>query len=161
FADGDGLLSYEWRNLTLFVLFLGLSGLAMWAIARWPRRGLGLGALVLVADLFVAHAGFNTRADPTPLYLTPPALAALRADPDPFRVVGWADDAAPTPITGMLSGVEDVRGYDTVVPTRYVELWSLIEPPQGLIYSKMLGLSRSESLASPILRLLNVRYVVS
>src|SRR5262249_7507349 len=53
FADGDGLLSYEWRNLTLFALFLGLSGLAMWAIARWPRRGLGLGALVLVADLFV------------------------------------------------------------------------------------------------------------
>lgn len=161
FADSDALLSYEWRNLVLFALFLALSGLSLWLIVRRPARGLPLAAAVVAADLFVALAGFNTRADPTPLSANPPALAVLAADPEPFRTVGFAADAALTPVTPMLRGIEDVRGYDTVVPKRYVEYWSLIEAPQGLPYSKMLGLARVESLASPLLRLLNVRYVVS
>lgn len=161
FADGDALLSYEWRNLALFALFLALAGLVVFLIARRPSRGLWLGAAVVAADLFVVHIGFNTRADPAPLRAEPPALAVLRADAEPFRIVGLADDGALTPITGMLVGLEDVRGYDTVVPRRYVEYWSLIEPPQGLQYSKMMGLARLESLGSPLLRMLNVRYLVS
>ena len=161
FANGDELLSYEWRNLALFALFLALSGLAVYLVARGARHALAAAALVLIADLFVAHAAFNTRGDPTPLAAPLPAVAQLQRDGEPARTVGLADDGALTPITPMLLGVEDVRGYDTVVPRRYVEFWSLIEPPQGLPYSKMLGLGRVDSLASPLLRLLNVRYVVA
>ncbi|HEY3108860.1 MAG TPA: hypothetical protein VGL23_08915, partial [Chloroflexota bacterium] len=160
-ADPDLLLSYEWRNLTLLAALLVATGLVLLLLARRPRPALALASALVAADLFLAHYGFNTRADPAPIRAVPPSIELLKADPEPFRVVAMADREALTPITGMLSGVEDVRGYDTVIPRRYVELWSLIEPPRGLEYSKLQGLGRVESLSSPLLRLLNVRYVLA
>jgi O-antigen/teichoic acid export membrane protein len=161
FDSPDMLLSYQWRSLAIFAGLLLATGVVLALLARRPRPALALGCALVAGDLFLAHYGFNSRADPAPIRAVPPTIALLRADPEPFRVVAMADGDALTPITAMLSGVEDVRGYDTVIPRRYVELWSLIEPPRGLEYSKLQGLARVESLDSPLLRLLNVRYVLA
>jgi O-antigen/teichoic acid export membrane protein len=161
FVDGDMLLSYEWRNAVLLALAVALAGLAIWAIARRPARGLALAAGALALDLALVHYGFNARADPAPLHARLPAVESLRADPVPFRIVGMVDGEPLAPIAGTRLGIEDTRGYDTVIPRRYLDFWQLIEEPQGLLYSKLQGLARVESLASPFLRLLNVRYVLS
>lgn len=161
FASGDALLSYEWRNLALAATFVLLAGVAVGLLERRWRLAPAFAAAVVAADLFAIFIGFNTRADPAPIRAVPPAIELLRADREPFRLVGMIDGDALTPLTAMLVGLEDVRGYDTVIPSRFVEFWSLIEPPRGLLYSKLQGLERVESLASPFLRLLNVRYVVA
>jgi O-antigen/teichoic acid export membrane protein len=161
FADGDMLLSYEWRNGILFALAVALAGLAIWTLTRRPARGLALAAGALALDLALVHYGFNARADPAPIHARLPAVEILRADPAPLRIVGMVDGEPLAPIAGTRLGIEDTRGYDTVIPRRYLEFWQLIEEPQGLLYSKLQGLGRVESLASPFLRLLNVRYVLS
>ncbi|HEV8638861.1 MAG TPA: oligosaccharide flippase family protein [Chloroflexota bacterium] len=163
FADGDMLLSYEWRNALLLALALLLAGTALWLLVRPERTRLGatLAVAALALDLFLVHYGFNTRADPAPLHAALPAVELLGREREPFRVVGLVEGDPLSPIAAMRLGIEDVRGYDTVIPRRYVEYWSLIEPPQGLPYSKLQGISRPESLASPLLRLLNVTYVLS
>ncbi|HEY3078300.1 MAG TPA: oligosaccharide flippase family protein [Chloroflexota bacterium] len=161
FADGDMLLSYQWRNALLLALALFLAGAALWLLVRRPRLGAGLAVAALALDLFLVHYDFNTRADPAPIRAALPAVDLLRQETEPFRIVGMVDGEPLAPIAGTRLGIEDVRGYDTVIPRRYVEYWSLIEPPQGLLYSKLQGLSRPESLGSPFLRLLNVRYVLS
>lgn len=162
FADGRMLYSYEARNLLLFGALLAASGgvvlLASGARGRaWP----GLAVLLLAADLFVFGAGFNSRSDPRWLELRPPAVEFLTADRGMFRIVSFGDEDVLKPVTGMLYGLQDVRGYDTVIPRQYVEYWGLIEPPQGLPYSMIHKLVRPSSLSSRYLDLLNVKYVLT
>jgi len=160
FADGDALLSHLWRVGGLFSLTLLASGFALRRLARGARHALWLIAGILAIDLFIAFAGFNTRAAPAPLPEMRELTKNLRAD-DPARIVSFGTDEPMTPLTSALVSLEDVRGYDTVIPRRYVEFWNLVEPARGLEYSKLQGLVRVESLASPLLHFLNVHYVVS
>ena len=162
FASGRMLYSYELRNLLVFGLCLAGSGAVVCLAARGRRRIWPvLAALVLLADLFVFGYGFNSRTDPKLLDLRPGSVDFLASQPGLFRIVSFGDEDVLKPDTGMLYGLQDVRGYDTVIPRQYVEYWSLMEPPQGLPYSMIHKLVRRESLASKYLDLLNVRYVLT
>lgn len=161
FADGDALLSYEWRQVAVACLIVLAFGIIAIALARRSRWALPALAIVLAIDLFITHYGFNTHADPAPLYARFDNLAIPRHAESPFRVMGFGESETLPPITGALLGIEDARGYDTVIPRRYVEYWSLIEPPRGLMYSKLQGMVSADSLASPLLRFMNVRYLVT
>ncbi|MDP8922942.1 MAG: oligosaccharide flippase family protein, partial [Chloroflexota bacterium] len=61
----------------------------------------------------------------------------------------------------MLFGLQDIRGYDTVILRDYVEYLELIEPQRGIPYSKVAKLFDDRSLDSPLLDLLNVKYVLT
>ncbi len=168
FADGRMLLSYQYRNFLILAASLLGSGMAILAaVRRWKWRRVSLwqplAALVLVGDLFVVGYGFNPRADPALLELTPPVVRFLQEDTEPWRFTTFIGPGE-KPLNanaGMIYGLEDVRGYDSIIPRQYVDYMGLIEPQDELLYNRIAPLSEPESLDSPLLDLLNVKYVLT
>ncbi|MBA2449022.1 MAG: oligosaccharide flippase family protein, partial [Chloroflexi bacterium] len=162
FGEARVLFSYQYANLLGSALLLAASGLALVVGAR--RRSLLAGALalgLLVGDLFSFGIGFNGVAETDPLDLTPRSIQALQADPTVFRIVTFGEDDTLPSNTNMLFGLQDIRGYDTIILREYVEYLELIEPQRGIAYSKVAKLFDERSLASPLLDLLNVKYVLT
>ena len=95
------------------------------------------------------------------LSFLPPSIAAIKADPGLFRIVTYGEDDTLPSNTNMLFGLQDVRGYDTIILREYVDFLESIEPQRGIPYSKVAKLFDQRSLASPLLDLLNIRYVVT
>ncbi len=175
FPDPRSFLSYQIANVAVAAALLLAGGGVVWLALRRPgwRNRLGAAAVALIAvDLFIAGANFNTVTSPTLLDPVPGALGYLAsdgpakgryADEQLWRIVVFdQENQRPLPpISWMRYGIEDVRGYDTVILDRYVRFWSLMEPPRGLAASQINALADPESLTSPILDLMNVRYVVT
>ncbi len=172
FSDGRMFVSYQARNLFLFALCALGAGIAL----AWPRLRQQRGALargpwpylllaVLVADPFLWLRGFQPAADPAPLQQTPQVVEFLQSDPGLFRITTYdsvrGNPPKPLPANlGMLYGLQDIRGYDSIIDRQYVQVMERLGP-QELEYNRIARLRRPESLDSPILDLLNVRYVVS
>ena len=189
FATPEMLYSYEVRALVILGLLLAAAGALVWAVRRLavPHYGYNVGhpeaaaegsgvgwpsslapaavsflAIGLVAlDLFQFGAGFNTATGPVLASYVPPSLRLLQADPELFRVTTFGDGQILRPNSGMLAGLQDIRGYDTVIPRQYVDFWRLLEEPSGLLYSQINRLADPRSLSSPLLDLMNVKYVLT
>lgn len=163
FADGSALLSYQWRNLLHLSLGLTGSGAVVLLWFRGRRRlGVGLAIVVLAGDLVVIGKGFLPAVDPGLAEVRPAALAFLSEDPDVFRVSAFdAGERTLHANSGMPYGLQDIRGYDSLIPGRYVELLNNLETQGELIYNRIAPLSDPASLRSPLLDLLNVKYVLS
>ncbi|MBI2865621.1 MAG: oligosaccharide flippase family protein [Chloroflexi bacterium] len=170
FDSGQMLYSYTARNLGMFGLFLAAGGLAVAYAAGWRRKMGGkplprlfyvgtLGALAI--DLFVPSYGFNSTTDPKLLDFVPPSLAKLRADGDIFRITSFGYEDTMKPVSNMMVGLQDTRGYDSIIPKQYTNLWRLMEEPGSLLYSMINKVAEPASLESPILDLLNVKYVLT
>ncbi len=166
FASGRAFYCYQFRNLLIFFLALLGSGLTL-LLSRTRLRlaGIpiwqGLAVLVLVAELFVIGSGFNPRSDPTILDFEPPLVAFLRQDTELWRFTTYRADKAMNANAGMLFNLSDVRGYDSIISRQYVEFMQLIEPQGELLYNRIAPLSQRSSLESPLLDLLNVKYVLT
>ncbi|MBI4302706.1 MAG: oligosaccharide flippase family protein [Chloroflexi bacterium] len=163
FFSGAILYSYQFRNLFILGLLLLASGVIILLATRrgrarrlFPPLALGL----VVADLFAFGYNFNTASSPNLLKLTPQAIAFLEDDPELYRIATFNDDSL-RPNSGMLGHLQDIRGYDTVILRRYVDYWRLMEEPRGLLYSQINGLTEASSLGSPLLDLMNVKYVLT
>jgi len=162
FGSPEMLFSYQWWNLAVMAGLLTASGLVLWLGARRGLRIAGpLAVGLLVVDLFGFGFSFNTAADTRPLDFVPQSIAAIKADPGLFRVVTFGDDDTLPSNTNMLFGLQDVRGYDTIILREYVEYMEQIEPQRGIPYSKVARLFDQRSLASPLLDLLNVKYALT
>ena len=68
----------------------------------------------------------------------------------------------------MRYGLEDVRGYDSIIPKQYVEYMKRIHPQGELLYNRIAALytqlgdrANYDALDNPLLHLLGVRYVVT
>ncbi|HNR95997.1 MAG TPA: oligosaccharide flippase family protein [Anaerolineae bacterium] len=166
FADGRAFYSYQFRNLAIFFVALVGAGLALclstrrWRIWRVPLWQ-ALGLLVLVAELFVIGSGFYPRADPAILDLEPELIHFLRQDQSLWRLTTYQADKALNANGAMLYGLSDVRGYDSIISRQYVEFMQLLEPQSELLYNRIAPLSQRSSLDSPLLDLLNVKYVLT
>ncbi|MCC6175005.1 MAG: oligosaccharide flippase family protein [Chloroflexi bacterium] len=162
FGDAGMLFSYQWANLLRAAVLVGASGVVIWLGARRRLRFAGVLVVgVLVVDLFTFGLRFNTVADTRPLNFVPPSIAAIQADPSLFRIVTYGDDDTLPSNTNMLFGLQDVRGYDTIILREYVEYLESIEPQRGIPFSKVAKLFDQRSLSSPLLDLLNVKYVLT
>jgi O-antigen/teichoic acid export membrane protein len=162
FGSPEMLFSYQWLNLAWAALLVTLSGLVVWLGARRRLPFVGpIAITLLVVDLFSFGTGFNTAADTQVLGFVPQTIAAIKADPDLFRIVTFGEDDTLPSNTNMLFGLQDVRGYDTIILRDYVEYLEQIEPQRGIPYSKVAKLFEQKSLASPLLDLLNVKYVLT
>ena len=172
FPDGQAFLSYQWRNLLLFSLFLMASG-AVLLVSHCPFRLPGplrahrlwkpLAVIVLVLDLMVVARGFNPAADVRLGELTPPSVEFLEADDELYRLTSFNASGEKTlnPNVGMYYRLHDIRGYDSIIPKQYADFMGLIENQGELIYNRIAPLYRYDSLDSPLLDLLNVKYVIS
>jgi len=169
FSDGRMFISYEAHNLLIFAACLLASGLALLAFRLLPRQRpiwrpfWMLAVLAVIAlDASIWLRPFTPVVDPAPLTQKPPAIAFLQQDKEPFRITVYdtkSTKALPAN-TAMLFGLDDIRGYDSIIPKWYAEVMSLVGP-QELEYNQIARLTQPQSLDSPILDLLNVRYVLT
>ena len=173
FADGRMFYAYQFRNLLLFGGTLTLGGaLLIWgergALRGRPRRALTWGilaALVLVGELFVIGQGFFPAVDPRLVGYRTPAIEFLMADDDLFRITTYVgDDEKPLNAnTPWLYDIQDVRGYDSIIPRQYVETMEIVSQQSELLYNRIAPLftRQPEALEAPLLDMLNVKYVVT
>ena len=136
----------------------------------WYRRmSLWKGAAVVVVavDLLVFGSGFNPSGDPKWLDFRPPAVEFLEhkaAEGDPWRLTTYqvpGDTKTLNANIPWLHGLQDVRGYDSIIPRQYVEYMTGIEPQGELPFNRIAPIYDARDLSSPLLDLLTVRYVVT
>ena len=176
FTSGEMFLSYEWHNLFLFALMLLAGGLVLrlsrcsiclsipgLQVPIWQVLAIG----VLAVDLLIFAWGFNPAADPGWLRFTPPAIRFLQedtVDSEPWRLTTYQVEGATKTLNANLPwfhGLQDVRGYDSIIPRQYVTYMSAIEEQGELLYNRIAPIYEAEHLSSPLLDLLGVRYVAT
>lgn len=122
-------------------------------------------AAVLLADLLWFGIGRNPQCDPALYFPAIPALEEIRGSV-PGRIIG--QDCLPAWLASM-RGLRDIRGYDGVDPARLVELAPLFTAADSKAYSyglmrrltpKFELRAKGELLFSPVLDMLNVRYLI-
>ncbi|GAB4542273.1 MAG: hypothetical protein Kow0063_34040 [Anaerolineae bacterium] len=178
FADGRQFLGYQWPNLFKFFLFTMAAG-AVLRISHCPiylPRWLGggsvwkpLAATIVALDLLVAGYGFNPVADPALLDFRPPVVNWLlerRAEDPHFRLTSFNAPGEPRTFianAGSFWDLEDVRGYDSIIPAQYAWFMSLIQEQGDLLYNRIAPIYAPgyHALDSALLDLLGVRYVLT
>ncbi len=190
FADAAMAWSYEAGVLAKFGAMAVLTGLVLWWAGRQPTTkplpaggaapASGRPALwpaaacaVLVADLWLFGHAFNPATDPRLLEFKPPVIAwlqAQRSTEQPWRLTSFdgPDEKTLNANSAMTYGLEDVRGYDSIIPRQYVEYMKRIHPQGELLYNRIAALytrlgdrANYDVLDHPLLHLLGVRYVVT
>jgi hypothetical protein len=131
------------------------------------RGWLGMGsysalAILLVAgDMFYFGWKLNPPQRADDLFFETGSTRFLQADNGLFRIMrGPGSGGVLPPNTGAVYGISDAQGYSSLVLDYYGQFMDLIEP--GLAKIIRIGpLSRADSLSSPLLDLLNVKYVLT
>lgn len=163
FADGRMFYAYQFRNVALFATALFLGGLALVFRHKLPRLFVVLSIAVVVAELFIIGHSFFPAVDPALVGYTTPSIEFLQRDDDLYRVTTYVEGGEKTfqANAGMFYDIADVRGYDSIIPRQYVEYMRLIEAQHELKYNRIAPLSKPQSLESPLLDMLNVKYVLT
>ncbi|MBI4768914.1 MAG: oligosaccharide flippase family protein, partial [Chloroflexi bacterium] len=120
-------------------------------------------ALLVALDLCVNGYGFNPAADPKILDFTPPAVQFLQAQPGLWRYTTYAPGGRKVMLanSGWPFGLYDNRGYGSIIPKQYADYMRAIEPQGDLDYNQIGPVYNAASLDSPLLDLLNVKYILS
>jgi O-antigen/teichoic acid export membrane protein len=171
FDSGRMFYSYEFRNVAVFALFVLAAGIVLLA-SRSTRRIRGiplwqpLALIVTVADLFAFGFGFYPRADPRLADFTPPAVKFLEQDHSLYRITSYdargdASQKVFNPNVGMFYDISDIRGYDSIIPKQYADLMGLLAPQDELLDNRIASFYDPDPLSSPLINLLNVKYVLT
>ena len=120
-ADPEMLYSYEGGQPGAVRCTTAASGVALLLARRGGRWPAALMA-VLAVDLLAFGWGFVTFSDAALLRAEPPAIRWLREQPGPFRIAVYGASDLMPPNLGQLAGVQDVRGYESIIPsaTRHI-----------------------------------------
>jgi O-antigen/teichoic acid export membrane protein len=185
FPDHRAFYSYEFRWVALFGLLLTATGIVLRVLTPPPtplpspdlrsgegrgrrrrRRGWGeaLALLVLVVDFVSFGTGFNPAVDPKLLDYTPPVVEFLRQDTSLWRYATFTPPGTTKTMnanSGMLYDLQTVAGYDSIFPAQYADYMALIEPQDELPYNRIASLRTWSSLDSPLLDMLNVKYIIT
>ncbi len=182
FPDHRAFYSYEFRWVALFGFLLTATGIVLRVLTPPPapspgggtaaaagggvRRGWGeaLAILILLADFVAFGAGFNPAVDPKLLAYTPPVVEFLRQDTSLWRYATFTPPGTTKTMnanSGMLYGFQTVAGYDSIFPAQYADYMALIEPQDELPYNRIASLRTWSSLDSPLLDMLNVKYIIT
>lgn len=175
FADGRVFYSFIMVQGLIFGVMALFSGWLIWLSAGRSGRGWSVAVLALVvADLMVASWGFNPASDPALLDFRPPEiehLVALRQQ-EAFRYT-VLDDGRGILNANMTwrDGLDDVRGYDSIIGADYVAYMRDASPQGQLDFNRIAPffirdwqVSAEGGRIVPDVRrydLLNVRYIVA
>ncbi len=160
--------------LKLGVLLVLAGGVFLWAGYGRGRAHLWatFAVLLLAVDLIVAMRGFNPASDPELLDYTPDSIAwlqAQRAEEGAFRYTTLDDPTAHRSLfqanTTLRYGLDDVRGYDSIIPLGYVDYMREVQIQPQLDFNRVAPLYLDRVAGGEVdwrrLDLLNVRYIVT
>ncbi len=164
FESTRAFYSYEfWQFLTLGVLLL-MSMVVLWLGVRGKRPlFLILAALLIIGDIFLANRGFNAAEDPALLAYKPALIAWLEEQAGLWRLTSYTPhgDKPLNANSPWLFDLQDIRGYDSIIPKQYTNYMAAIEPQNELPYNRVQPIGGWESLNSPLLDVLGVRFIIS
>ena len=165
FADATAFYSYTfWQLLTLGLLLLGV-GFVFGLSKRGGKRPYWIIAatFLIILDVFLANRGFNASNDPALLDFKPEMVQWLEAQPGHWRLTSFAPngDKPFNANSGWLFNLPDVRGYDSIIPKQYTDYMAAIEPQNELPFNRVQPIVNWESLNSPLLDALGVKYVIT
>ena len=187
FGEGTANLfySYQFANVAIFAGMLLLSGIVFAWVGRMRMyqhvRPWSMFVIAIVAvDLMIASSGFNPASDPLLLDYTPQPIAWLqeRYEADGAFRYTTLEPPDSLPIlnanTTMQYGLDDIRGYDSIIPRSYVDYMRETTPQVQLDFNRIAPIFTREIfydshpqpdyvqvLDSSLLALLNVRYIVT
>src|SRR5690606_7115368 len=111
---------------------------------------------------------------PLLLDFTPPAIQWLMQQPGDWRFTTLDDPQRPPILNAnaaMRYGLDDIRGYESIIPRQYVDYMEQLAPQGLLEHNRIAPLYLSndlnhsggftQALDSPLFNLLNVRYVMT
>lgn len=168
FETGQAFWSYQARNIAIFGLFVVLAG-AVLLVARmqWRVKNVPvwkpLALLVVVADVFVAGIGFYPRAEMKLAQFVPRAIQFLQQDKSLYRIASYdvRGEKLMNANSAMPFGIQDIRGYDSIIAKQYVEYMQALAPQEELLYNRIAAFYDYSPLRSPLLNLLNVKYILT
>ncbi|MCB0077487.1 MAG: oligosaccharide flippase family protein [Anaerolineales bacterium] len=158
-------LSYQWANFLQLGLALLGAGVALWLARRRQRWALPVAAVVLLLDLFFAARGFMPQLPVALAEFTPPSIAWLQDQHEPGSwryTVLEKDWKVLNANSTMQYGLEDLRGYDSIILRPYVEFMRAVAPQSQLLFNRIAPLSAHDPPPDQaLLDLLNVRYLAT
>ncbi|MBE2220070.1 MAG: oligosaccharide flippase family protein, partial [Anaerolineae bacterium] len=165
--------SFQFRQFFILGLMLVASGVVL-RVSRcpifFPVPGVGkrplyllLAAIVITLDVLLANYGFNAAVDPALLAYKPAMVQWLEEQPGEWRLTSFnpSGDIPFNANSGWLYNFQDIRGYDSIIPKQYTEYMAAIEPQNALLYNRIQPIANWESLNSPLLDVLTVKYVIT
>jgi O-antigen/teichoic acid export membrane protein len=178
FPDARTFYSYEYRQLFLLGLMLIGTGATLRVsrcpifAGRWGGRPeaasgrplwLFMAAGLIVLDIWAANRGFHAANDPALLAYKPELVEWLQAQPGLWRLTSFAPhgDKPFNANAGWLFNLADVRGYDSIIPKQYTAYMAAIEPQGELPFNRVQPIVNWESLNSPLLDVLGVKFVIT
>lgn len=184
-GTADLFYSYQFANMLVFAAMLLLAGILFWwagrmrmyqSVTAWSIFAIA----IVVADLMIASWGFNPASNPALLDYTPQPIQWLqeRYESDGAFRYTTLEPPDSTPILNAnvtwQYGLDDIRGYDSIIPRSYVDYISETTPQVQLNFNRISPIFTHESyyswhpqtdyvqvLDSSLLSLLNVRYIVT
>ena len=161
FASAEAFYSYEFWQVMILGLLLLISGFVLLLSRR--RVWIVVAGAIIIGDLFLAGRGFHASVDPALLTSTPEAITWLQSQPGDWRLTTFdaTGSNALNANTPWIYGLQDIRGYDSIIPRQFTEYMSAIEPQNGLAFNRIQPIGQLESLNSPLLDVLGVRYIMS
>lgn len=168
FPDARAFYSFEFQQLLILATMLSAGGLVVRAsratisVLGQPLWRIAAPALIIV-DLFIAGYGFNAAADADLLQYQPALLDWLAQQPGNWRLTTFTPhgDKPLNANTPWLNDIQDIRGYDSVILKQYTDYMAAIEPQEELQYNRVQPLLNWQSINSPLLDLLTVKYIVT
>jgi len=173
FATPIAFYSHLFRQFFILGLMLVASGVVL-RVSRCPIffsvPGVGkrplwelLAAIVIILDVLLANYGFNAAVDPALLAYKPEMVQWLEQQPGEWRLTSFNPngDIPFNANSGWLYNFQDIRGYDSIIPKQYTEYMAAIEPQNALPYNRVQPIANWESLNSPLLDVLTVKYIIT
>ena len=163
FPSAQAFYSYLFPQLFTFATLLLLSGVWLTTRKQLNSRWILLPALLIIADLFLANRGFHAAVDPALLDFKPELVQWFDAQPGQWRLTTLEahGDKPFNANSGWLFGFEDVRGYDSIIAKSYTEYMASIDTQNELDFNRVAPLHNPEAVNSPLLDLLNVKYIIT
>ncbi len=180
FPDARAFYSYQVINAAILGLVLIGSGVVFVTVARKAKNLTQtavwqlLTVALIAADLMIASYSFNPASDPKLLDYTPPAITWLQNQPGEWRYTTLDDPTQPALFNANMTmryGLDDIRGYESIIPRTTVELMESIAPqvqlefnriaPLYTVYPEGITFDYREALMSGRMDELNIRYVVT
>lgn len=171
FSDMQAFFSYELPWVIQLVCMLIFSGVALYTLNRAVKDGDSiyaqiwkpLVALIITVDLLLFANQLYPRVDPMLLQHTPAIISRMQQDQSDWRFSTFDPEGKKIfpANAGWLHNIKDIRGYDSIFSDHYRSYMETIGTQDQLQYNRISPLRSLAALNSPLLDLLNVKYILS